>query len=576
MLRRTVSFPIEAGRLQQLGLLDCASHGVTSCSVLDLPSLHRGHRGSRQREDEWQGRYQGPAKAGQWEDERQGRYRGPAEAGQWEDEQQGRYRGPAEAGQWEDERQGRYQGPAEAGQWEDERQGRYQGPAEAGQWEDERQGRYQGPAEAGQWEDERQGRYQGPAKAGQWEDERQGRYQGPAKAGQWEDDGGLVVTPSSNGSTRGPRRRGLYASSDQLRSDSVEDDGYDYEEGKQNDESVRLYVSEEERILNSADLSSEERRDVLAELVYSRSRLKQLNSELQRTVEVADDNNTLLRTENTALRNQVKGMKQSIHDAEQLMDELEEIRSLLVEKDDATGNLEAYIKQLEKEKEILEDQIETIGSEMSRIIPDRATDKKKIVNLSQALQALQKDFVVEQLGQSLTEYSSIAQDLKEKMKDLQSQLAEALINGGEGGYMALDGTLSAATQRSISLAEELGLLPCMMEDSDEVQSEEKIEEEQIVEERVERQADEKKEEVFKEKKQMLEEKCGVWSDMVRGVRAAGGFTLGFLVPLGVLVSMVPGCYDHCTGLGFTNTFWSTARYLIQPYCNVHHIGLPPL
>ncbi|CDQ88198.1 unnamed protein product, partial [Oncorhynchus mykiss] len=361
------------------------------------------------------------------------------------------------------------------------------------------------------------------------------------------------------GSTRGPRWRDLYTSSDQLR-------------------------------------SSEERRDVLAELVYSRSRLKQLNSELQRTVEIADDNNTLLRTENTALRNQVKGMKQSIHDAEQLMDELEEIRSLLVEKDDATGNLEAYIKQLEKEKEILEDQIETIGSEMSRIIPDRATDKKKIVNLSQALQALQlrleesrlaldhrdevlrkKDFVVEQLGQSLTEYSSIAQDLKEKMKDLQSQLAEALINGGEGGYMSLDGTLSAATQRSISLAEELGLLPCMMEDSsDEVQREEKIEEEQRVEESVERQADEKKEEVVKEEKQMLEEKSGVWSDMVRGVRAAGGFTLGFLVPLGVLVSMVPGCYDHCTGLGFTNTFWSTARYLIQPYCNVHHIGLPPL
>ncbi|XP_045077170.1 myosin-11 isoform X1 [Coregonus clupeaformis] len=508
MLRRTVSFPIETRRLQQLGLLNCAPHGVTSCSVLDLPALLRGHQGSRQREDE-------------------------------------------------------------------------------------RRGRYRGPAEAGQWEDERRGQYRGPAEPAQWEDERRGRYRGPAEAGQWEDDGGLVVAPSSNGSTGGPRWRDMYASPDQLRSDSVEDDGYDYEEGKQNDESVRLYVSEEERILNSADLSSEERRDVLAELVYSRSRLKQLNSELQRTVDVADDSNTLLRTENTALRNQVKGMKQSIHESEQLMDELEEIRSLLVEKDDATGNLEAYIKQLEKEKEILEDQIETIGSEMSRIIPDRATDKKKITNLSQALQALQlqleesrlaldhrdevickKDFVVEQLEQSLTEYSSIAQDLKEKMKDLESQLAEALVNGGEGGYMALDGTLSAATQRSISLGEELGLLPPIMEDS--CDGEEKIEEEQRVEERVEREADEKKAEVVKEEKQMLEEKSVVWSDLVGGVRAAGGFTLGFLVPLGVLVSIVPGCYNHCTGLGFTDTFWSTARNLIQPYCNVHHIGLPPL
>lgn len=108
-------------------------------------------------------------------------------------------------------------------------------------------------------------------------------------------------------------------------------------EKKQNDEFVGLYVSEEERILNCADLwvpqttpiarrsavviaelvyllfsnvccrSAEERSDVLAELVYSRSRLKQLNSELQRTVELADDNNTVLRTENAALRNQVKG-----------------------------------------------------------------------------------------------------------------------------------------------------------------------------------------------------------------------------------------------------------------------------
>lgn len=35
-------------------------------------------------------------------------------------------------------------------------------------------------------------------------------------------------------------------------------------------------------------------------------------------------------------------------------------------------------------------------------------------------------------------------------------------NGGEGRYMALDGTLSAATQRSITLAEEMGLLPRRM------------------------------------------------------------------------------------------------------------------
>lgn len=46
-------------------------------------------------------------------------------------------------------------------------------------------------------------------------------------------------------------------------------------------------------------------------------------------------------------------MKQSIHDAEQLMDELEEIRSLSAEKDGATGNLESYIKQLVGYQEVV-------------------------------------------------------------------------------------------------------------------------------------------------------------------------------------------------------------------------------
>ncbi|XP_019897169.2 centrosomal protein of 290 kDa isoform X2 [Esox lucius] len=353
-----------------------------------------------------------------------------------------------------------------------------------------------------------------------------------------------------------------------------EDGANSYEEVEQKDDSVRLYLSEEERFLNFADLTAEERHDVLAGLVFSQSKLKQSVSELQRMLEVAEENNTVLCAENMALCNQNQRMKQTIHDAEQHTDELEGMQSLLTEKEDLVGNLKTYTQKLEKEKVSLVDQITTMSSEMSSIVSARAIDKKNIVNFIQFQRSLQlqleevrvimtqndeairqKDFANEQLERSVREYTTIIQDLKERITNLESQQEEAIVNKVD--YMTFDGAVIAGSQRAVSLEEELRLLPLRMGDPSDEEVQEQREEERV--------------DMGHQVEVVKEEKNSLWTHMVKGVKAAGSFTLGFLVPLGVLASMLPINHEYHTRGSCMDTFWSAAGSIIEPYCTMTHM-----
>ncbi|KAJ7998222.1 hypothetical protein DPEC_G00220350 [Dallia pectoralis] len=69
-------------------------------------------------------------------------------------------------------------------------------------------------------------------------------------------------------------------------------------EMEQNEESVRLYLSEDESFLNITDLASES----LEQMMFSQGKMKQSLGRLQKELEVADEDYTvLLRAENTAL-----------------------------------------------------------------------------------------------------------------------------------------------------------------------------------------------------------------------------------------------------------------------------------
>ncbi|KAJ8005360.1 hypothetical protein DPEC_G00145810 [Dallia pectoralis] len=334
-------------------------------------------------------------------------------------------------------------------------------------------------------------------------------------------------------------------------------------EMEQNEESVRLYLSEEESFLNFADMTPEERLDVWAELMFSQRKLKLSVSELHKALEVADESYTVLRAENTVLCSQNQRMKQTIGEAEKLTDELEDMQTLLSEKDEAMSNLMRYTQKLEQEKVSLVEQIKTISDEMSSIVSAREIDNTKMADLNNCHRSLQvhleearvtmaqteevvlkKDFANKQLEQSLTEYASIIQDLKEKINALQIQQEEAIVDTVD--YMEFNGSVIAGRRNYQSLEQEMSLVPRKMGNPSEEGQEEYVQMEQHVE--------------------AVKEKTGLWTHVVRGVKAAGTLTLGLLVPLAVLAATLPISYEHHARGSCMGTFWSAAGSLMEPLC----------
>ncbi|XP_048122552.1 myosin-11-like isoform X2 [Alosa alosa] len=264
---------------------------------------------------------------------------------------------------------------------------------------------------------------------------------------------------------------------------------WENEEIKVSEECNEVYIAEEEEVWNSSDLSLEEKRDIV-ELLHCKNRFMKRNADLQKALDACEDSNTHLEMENSALKSQVKSMKQSIQDAEQLMEEMDVIRGALADSEAASSNLKACISKLEKENKSLINQIETVANEMSKLLPERESDKEKITNLTQHIKALQqqleetrmlldektavinsKDMLVNQLKASLEEFATMEQTLKRAVKDLEGQLELARVTAG-GSFLNSKGLVLATTDNCFSLAEELGLMPGHPESDDEVEVDE--------------------------------------------------------------------------------------------------------
>ncbi|KAG7317474.1 hypothetical protein KOW79_018509 [Hemibagrus wyckioides] len=301
-----------------------------------------------------------------------------------------------------------------------------------------------------------------------------------------------------------------------------------------------------------------------AKLLHSNSCLRTLYTDLQKVVEMTEDSNMLLRTENNDLKNQIRSMKRSIRNVQPLLNELEDIQAAKAEKDQICDAVEASRKELAKENETLRQQIETLTCETSSFILKREQQEKELSNLSCVLRALQqqleenrlhleqkdelihqRDFVIEQLKDSVSEYITINQVMKEKLKDLEEQLALALVSG-EGSFMKVDMTLALAPEQAVSLREELRILS---EDQMNPEEEQKEEEENA---------------------ETLEEHAALYisKSCVRsiGTGVCAAVALCFSV-LGVFGALGPTVLADLL---------DTVRLLIQPYSRVHHTGLPPV
>ncbi|XP_023656451.2 uncharacterized protein [Paramormyrops kingsleyae] len=326
---------------------------------------------------------------------------------------------------------------------------------------------------------------------------------------------------------------------------------------------------------------------VTEELVHSRSWLNEVNAELQKSVDLAEVNITTLRSEMGFLRSQVKSMEWSVTEAEELTEELEEARAHLAEQGVANSTLQMTIRRLEKENVSLKEHIESVTAKMACMLPQTEMDKERIASLRGDLQLLQdqmdemrlallvkeeliqkKDFMIEELESSLDEYSIIAQDLKEKIRELEQHQEEAVISSSSGAFQPFNGTFSPPTAPCVCLSHELRLqlpqtpLPEAFHETPSDPQEETDSEER------ERETPEKTappEPLLKRQ----EVPCWRWP-----LQAVAAVALG-LISLGMITITMPGCLD-CLVTSCSNGLRAMGQFILQPHCSLHHTDLPPI
>ncbi|XP_026793814.2 synaptonemal complex protein 1 isoform X2 [Pangasianodon hypophthalmus] len=304
-----------------------------------------------------------------------------------------------------------------------------------------------------------------------------------------------------------------------------------------------VYIPEEQQ-----DEDSDEGTDK-AELLHSNSCLRTLYTDLQKAVEMAEDSNALLRTENSELKNQIRSMKQSIQHVQPLVNELEDIRAAKTEKDQICEEIEASRKELVKENETLRQQVEALSSETSSFLLEREQQETEVTKLSCVLRALQQQLEENRLHLEQKD-ELINQDMKEKLKDLEDQLALALVSG-EGSFMNVDTTLELAPEHSVSLGEELGILSKDQMNPDE---------------------EEQKEE--EENAEALEEQAALYVSETVTESCKRNIRKGACAAVALCFSVL-GLFGALTPTVRTDVL-DTIRHLIEPYCRIYHTGLPPV
>ncbi|XP_048123014.1 uncharacterized protein LOC125309936 isoform X1 [Alosa alosa] len=365
---------------------------------------------------------------------------------------------------------------------------------------------------------------------------------------------------------------------------------------------------EEEEIWNSSNLNIDEK-ICLVDLLHCKTRQMKINADLQNVLYAHEDSNANLELENKSLKDQIKSMKPSVLDGGKLVHNMDDIHAALAEKERATRSLMANIRKLEKENKTMYGQIAAINDEISAILPKRETDQKKITDLSQIVQTLeqklqekrlqlaerdeiihQRDCMIDSQKASLMELNTTGEQLKSNIKDLESQWEFEVVTEG-GSFLNLDGSFSLAPTSPLSLAEEFSMIPGLLESMDAPQHPDNPEDEigdvsqQEVEvgvtcEKVKEVKTDLAELKAMEVKQAQHSENSVswlgeaWGHFKRGAWVGAAVGLGVLLPLSLLSLATPSC-STIPGLDCMDVLWTTARHIVQPYCDVQHFGMPP-
>ncbi|CAK6971972.1 uncharacterized protein LOC122990174 [Scomber scombrus] len=317
------------------------------------------------------------------------------------------------------------------------------------------------------------------------------------------------------------------------------------------------------------NITPKELMEKIAELDYSQSQLRDLNIEMRRWLDVADDDMVVLRSENTALRKQVKDLEKMASDAEQV--EAEPCRLILADEPSEKRCDENYIQKLENTQEytVIKEENKKLTAKVKSLQQQTEQDKKSLSTLSVAIHSLKCEMEEAQLGllhredvinqqnlqlkyaeEIVEECSDFMKDLKLTNQELKRQLED---QQDEDSFTILNDVMGKEERSHIpvpSLAEEIKLLASWSEE--EAEAEEVLELQSLT-------------------ASSRTKRCAGSSETA--VQKAGLFMLWILA----FIFLAFVASRNSAGDFFSiNTLWSVAHLMIQPYCTVHYGALPPI
>ncbi|XP_061542746.1 cytadherence high molecular weight protein 2-like [Phycodurus eques] len=230
--------------------------------------------------------------------------------------------------------------------------------------------------------------------------------------------------------------------------------------------------------VSDENMTSKEMLEKIAELDHSRSQLKLRNTEMRHLLDAADDEMTVLRSGNEALRKQVKTLEQMIVDVQHveaqpcrlpLGDDLHLKQSTKVRQQELVGDGKEHNAMMEQNKNLI--------AEVQRFQEQREKDMMSLSKFSVALKnsefrteeaqigLQQRDEVIQQnklqlkqAEETIEEYSTIIKDLRLTNQELRTQLEDTENEASLATLSDFLGEKQALPISRMSFAEEVKLL----------------------------------------------------------------------------------------------------------------------
>ncbi|KAM6952053.1 uncharacterized protein PEZ65_009073 isoform 1-T1 [Lycodopsis pacificus] len=317
----------------------------------------------------------------------------------------------------------------------------------------------------------------------------------------------------------------------------------------------------------------------IAERDYSLNQQRDLTAKMRHWLDVADDDMALLRSENTTLRQQVKAQEKIISEA--LKVEAEPYNGLLADDLAVKRCSDKKIQELADEITTMKKQNKKLTEELKSLEQERDQDKISFSNLRASLQTLECGMEEAQLGlqnrdevicqnnsqlklleETVEEYSNSIEYLRLTIQELREQLEDRLDEASFTVVKDLMGEKEGLLSPPLSFAEEIKLLASSagvetsVSDSPDLRHEEA-----------------EAEELLKPPSLTLDLQTKRCAGVLETAVKRAGLLLVFVVLLTVLAFVALASW---TGNCFSiNTLWSHARLMIEPYCRVHYVALPP-